>query len=651
MRIRPSPWKLRAHVSVENLPTPDGAERHDVQIHLPGILKVLGEALYSKPEVAVRELIQNAHDSIVRRKHELAEEKYAPRIVVSAFARLGELWIEDNGSGLTRDEIHTFLATVGRGYTAKLREELAAAGAARATELIGQFGLGLLAAFLIAEEIAVDTRSAATGEAFVWRSEGGATYSLEPGDREEAGTSVRLKIKALRREVLDERFLHTIIQTWADFIPVPIYLGSRTEPENAVDAPWHRRGATRQDYQDFLTRRYAKVNFLEILPLDDMTVQGEDGSEYPVRGVLAIPDTSSVSVREFGEVTVYVRRMMVEERCKDLLPPWARFVVGVVESAAFQPTASRESVGRDESFDRISEQLGQRVLEALNTLAGEDPERFRELVGVHNDLIKSWAIECPEIMPHVENLVLFQTSSGPATLPEIRVTLEKLRRSGALKPIDGRLPIYYVGDRMRSVQARLVLEGRGVPVIDAAHGWEKLFLESYADRHDEIVTLVQVRAGDHTVFQEPPEGTGYYTALVEACADAGIRAEASVYEPKEIPALLVFNESEEEVLDARRMVDRLDVFGRMRRVVEAVANSWSGEGERPGTLMLNTAHPLVQDLASLEANDVAAGLIVRLLYDHAALLEQRSIGREGMLQLFEEAANTLRFFLDDADKA
>src|SRR5450631_618640 len=128
---------------------PEELEILPVEIHLPGLLKVLGEHLYSGPRVAIRELIQNAHDSCVRRRQEdpASAEEYEPHIHVSIDTETHQLIIEDNGSGLTHDEITVFLATVGRGYTRELRERLGNAQREEALDLIGMFGLGLLSAF------------------------------------------------------------------------------------------------------------------------------------------------------------------------------------------------------------------------------------------------------------------------------------------------------------------------------------------------------------------------------------------------------------------------------------------------------------------------------------------------------------------------
>src|SRR5690348_14309543 len=128
-------------------------EIHPISLHVPGILRLLSEHLYSDPKVALREMIQNAHDSCQRRMVEEPDANYRPRIDVRLDQENRAFIIEDNGSGLTRDEIHNYLATVGHGYTAELRERLQFGGRKEALELIGQFGLGLLSAFIVADQI------------------------------------------------------------------------------------------------------------------------------------------------------------------------------------------------------------------------------------------------------------------------------------------------------------------------------------------------------------------------------------------------------------------------------------------------------------------------------------------------------------------
>ena len=384
---------------------------------------------------------------------------------------------------------------------------------------------------------------------------------------------------------------------------------------------------------------------MAIIPLADVQVtQQREPVTIPLGGVLCIPDKSSLSTGEYGDVCVYVRRMMVEENCQDLLPPWARFVTGVVDSPALSPTASRESVRRDAIFHSLREAIGSRILDHLETLALTDPECFRTIVGAHNELIKAWALNCPAIFPQVAELVVFATGHGPLTLKEIHARVQQAYEAGRLKIGWKARPLYYTEDRAGSAQARLLLESRGVPVIDAAHGWELLFLERYAElQHD--VDLVRVQAGEQSVFLDPPRPAAHYRALLEACELQGIRALAAQFEPKQLPALLVLDEDEHQVMTARRLAERVDIIGQLREVVEDIAGSLDDEFTRRGVLYLNAAHPLIERLTERAADDEGLNVTVSLLYSHAALLEQRSMTRESALRLFTESADAMRHFL------
>src|SRR3954454_4022992 len=197
------------------------SERQRFNLHLPGLLKVLAEHLYSSKKVGVRELIQNSHDSCVRRRLEGDEPDYEPRIDLSIDPDKRTLTVSDNGYGLTADEITNYLATIGRGYTRELRERLSLCSATEATELIGQFGLGFLSAFLLASEVTLLTRSAQGGPALRWFSTGDEHYDIRPGDRDAIGTTVELKVKPAASFILSDQALADTVRTYADFLPIP----------------------------------------------------------------------------------------------------------------------------------------------------------------------------------------------------------------------------------------------------------------------------------------------------------------------------------------------------------------------------------------------------------------------------------------------
>ncbi|MDE3231420.1 MAG: ATP-binding protein, partial [Chloroflexota bacterium] len=451
----------------------DDSEILPVEIHLPGLLKLLGESLYSTPRVALRELVQNAHDSCVRRREEdpQAASDYAPAIHIWADREARQLFIEDNGSGLTREEITVFLATVGRGYTSELRSRLGAGGRDEALELIGFFGLGLLSAFMIAQRVQITTCSyQAPDEAWLWVSEGGQSYALRRATRASVGTTVQLDVRDDALFLLDTGALADTLRTYAELLPVPITIGKGGEVINAQPAPWMLEEGDQNDHTRAVryaawVRERLDPNALAILPLDD--AHTADGATIPLRGALYVPERSIISIREYGDVAVYVRRMLITERERDLLPDWARFVTGVIECPLLNPTASRETLRHDEIFDAVRESVATQLLAFFERLATDAPLDWEAVVRAHNDLIKGWAVRSYDLFTRVADLVTFRTSRGELTIPDY------------LRENPGR--IFYYEEEDGLVQALTLFEARRLAVIDARWFADVAFLKRYGE--------------------------------------------------------------------------------------------------------------------------------------------------------------------------
>jgi molecular chaperone HtpG len=224
------------------------------QLHLPGLLKVLAEHLYSTQRVGVRELVQNAHDSCVRRTVEQADARYQPRIDLFIQPDAHVLQVADNGSGLTEEEIHSYLTVIGRGYTSELRERLAADDIETSRELIGQFGIGFLSAYLLASEVTVETRSV-KGPALRWFSAGDEHFELTNGNRPGPGTTVELRLKPSAFFLLREQVLLDTVREYADFLPTPIYVNGSTDRANLGRPPWEGPDAE-SACRDYVRRRF-----------------------------------------------------------------------------------------------------------------------------------------------------------------------------------------------------------------------------------------------------------------------------------------------------------------------------------------------------------------------------------------------------------
>ncbi len=601
------------------------SERQRFNLHLPGLLKVLAEHLYSSKKVGVRELIQNAHDSCIRRKIEANEPHYRPRIDVGLDLARRVVTIRDNGHGLTEDEVGTYLATIGRGYTRELRERLALCSPDEAAELIGQFGLGFLSAFLLASEVTLVTRSLSGGPALRWHSSGDEHYDLGPGERGEVGTTVELKIKPAASFVLNEQVLAETVRTYADFLPVPIHVCEDDSPINLMAPPWEDDDPTRA-IPEYVARAFQGARPLCVLPLHDARVNlGHDTITVPLAGFLFVPPGSVASVREFGDLTVFIRRMFICERERDLLPPWARFVRGVIECPALQPTASREGIHQDENFESVRQALEEQLGAGLRRLAQDEPAVWKKVVRGHSDVLIGWAVSDSEFFERVEDIVTFRTTRGPLSLADY------LEQSGGT--------LYYVTRELGSLQERLLAEGRDVPAIDASWFSVTPFLEKYAQRHPEV-RLVQLDGESQQLLR--PVAEGPFAALLEHYRLAGVRARVASFKPAEAPALMLYPQGAELAREAESSLQAGDLPGPLAGLVHSyVESKFADSDELRGTLFLNASCPLMRRLAEQPPAKEVLEAVLAVVHQVARLFAGRMLSAADAVGAFGEVVRSL----------
>jgi molecular chaperone HtpG len=600
-------------------------DKQRFNLHLPGLLKVLAEHLYSTKKVAVRELLQNAHDSCVRRKIEEQDDAYRPRIDLAIDAARRTLVLRDNGCGLTEDEITGYLATIGRGYTRELRERLSLYSPEQAAELIGQFGLGFLSAFLLAAEVTVTTRSFQGGPTLRWRSAGDEYYDLAETDPDEVGTTVALRVKPAAAFILQERSLLETVRTYADFLPTPIYLGDDPEPVNLMSPPWEAvdpKAAARE----YIGRSSHGAEPLFVLPLHDAKVRlDHDTLTVPLQGFLWVPPGSVASVREYGDLTVYIRRMFICDRERDLLPPWARFVRGVIDCPVLQPTASREGIHQDENFESVRQALEEQLGDGLRTLARDEPETWKRLVRGHSDVIVSWAVKDNEFFERVEDLVHFRTSRGLLSLPEY------LDQSGG--------SLYYITRELGSLQEQVLAEGRDVPAIEACWFAVTPFLEKYVSRHPEV-GLVQLDGAAEKLVRPVPENP--FAALLDYYRDQGVRARVGSFRPAEMPAVLLYPEGAEVAREAGEALEAGELPGPLGGLIgEYVEQRFAGDRELQGTLWLNAACPLVRRLAEAPPAPPSLAAVLEVTHQLARLFCGRMLSPAEATVAFKELTRAL----------
>lgn len=599
-------------------------------LHLPGLLKILAEHLYSTRIVGVRELIQNAHDSCTRRAVEDTGVKgYKPRIDFTIDRPNGTLIIRDNGSGLTDDEIRSYLATIGRSYTSELSEKLSVLSAAEAASLIGQFGMGFLSAFMLASEVTVTTQSYQTpGQAWRWFSSGDEFYDLQPAASGEIGTTITLKLKPAASFLLQKQVLIDAIIKYADFLSIPIYLDAEPAPINIRQPPWQARNPQEMTAQ-YISQVFNQASPLLILFLHDHSLDvGGDELKIPLGGFLFVPPFSTASVREFGDVSVYIKSMFICEDERGLLPPWGRFVRGVVESAALAPTASREGLHQDDMYDMVRQAIEEQLVAGLKQVAQSDPERWRSIVRGHADVITGWAVMDNRFFDEVADILSLRTSRGAMTIREyLELTGSKL---------------YYVSRELGSLQEQMLGEGFDVPVIDGSWFAVKPFLEKYAARHQDI-SLVQMD-GEARLLIRPVQNDAYQHVLAYY-RQQGITARMSTFKPASVPGLILYPQDADLIMQARNALDGGDIPNPIAKLisdyVDQASARLSDDDDIKGVLYLNVACSLIARLADRPAEHPGFAPALTLVYQIGRLFGGRMLTPMDAAQAFQAITDAL----------
>jgi molecular chaperone HtpG len=381
------------------------AERHEFQAEVKQLLDLMVHSLYSNQDVFLRELVSNASDALDKLRFErLTRPDLAPagesciRIEVDHKKRL--LSVLDNGIGMTKEEVIRNIGTIAKSGT---KEFLAAVQAAQRSEvppeLIGQFGVGFYSSFIVADRVTLLTRRAGETGATLWESAGDGTYTISAAERDTCGTTVTLHLKQVDaeqglRDFVSEEVLEDIVKRYSDFVAYPIRMKAWRKKEqgssevqaledrtlNSMKAIWDRpKGEVSEgEYRDFY--RHVAHDWTD--PLRTIPVKMEGTLE--AYALLFLPSRAPLDLYNpemKRGVLLYVKRVFVMDECKELLPPYLRFVRGVVDAHDLPLNVSREMLQKDRQIHVIRKQLVKKVLSTLEEMKVDNA----------NDYVKFWA--------------------------------------------------------------------------------------------------------------------------------------------------------------------------------------------------------------------------------------------------------------------
>ena len=596
-----------------------GAEVHQ-------LLKLMINALYSNREIALRELVSNASDALDKLRFEaLTDESLAalaadPAIHVRFDAERGRLSIEDNGIGMSREDVIENLGTIARSGTARFLEQLSGDRKADA-RLIGQFGVGFYSAFIVADRVTVETRraGAAADEAVRWRSDGKGEYTLETIERDRPGTTVELEIGQDHRDLLDADRLRGIIKHYSNHVAFPIHLeGTMTDDEAAASAPVNEAQALwtrpRQELDDEEYREFYEGLTGDTEPPATWAHHHVEGSQrYSL--LLYVPGQAPYDLAwnrdDRRGVRLYIQRVFIMDAAEQLVPRYLRFLRGVVDSADLPLNVSRELLQDSPLLSRIRATVVKRSLAMIEKLAEAGGEPWAAFQRDFGAILKEGLIEDPENRERIARLVRFSSTRDEG--PHAVGLADVLERAGNGDDENDRTIWYLTAESAAQARTSPQLEAfraRDIEVVlmtDPIDAWVVGHLHEF-----EGVPLRPVSEGPPSDGAGQEQGTETDGSQEREDPRAAIVAEALGDRVGEVVISQRLTES------ASCVVDPAGLDPRMRRMLEQAGQPLPPIRPR---LELNPSHPLVDLLGRLPEGDGRAAEIAELLFDEALLLD------------------------------
>jgi molecular chaperone HtpG len=610
-------------------------ETFQFQAEARQVLELMIHSLYTNKEIFLRELISNASDALDRLRFEALSnpELMGPddrlEILIETDPKARTLTIHDNGVGMSRDEVIANIGTIAKSGTRELLKNLKEQKSSDIlTSLIGQFGVGFYSAFMVADRVTLLTRRAGDEHATQWESTGDGTYSITDSRKFSRGTSITLHLKTFEDEDHVEDFTQKhvitgIVKRYSDFVTYPIRIKDQDgkeddKPLNSMKPIWTRPRSevSEEEYKEF----YKHISHDWNEPLKVWSFRAEGRSEY--QALLYVPSEAPFDLYyqsgKFG-LHLYVRRVLIMEHCQDLLPPYLRFVRGVVDSADLPLNVSRQRLQEDRHIAQIKKWLTRKVLDSLEEMSRNEAELYGKFWKNFGRALKEGVTFDFDNKDKLVPLFMFESSNDP----EKQTTLKEY--VARMKP-DQKSIYYMTGPSRPAIEHSPHLEAF------RARGYEVLF---FVDPVDEMVVqwvwefeekkLKSVGKGitdlddDRDLSQKVTELSKLMDAL-QSKLDENVRQVRLSGRLTSSPACLVVADEE------------------MSPNLEKLLNQAKGESGRQKRIMeINPDHELVAKMrARLEANpdDPILDDFANILYGYALLAEGSEVSQP---QKFNEA--------------
>jgi molecular chaperone HtpG len=604
-------------------------ERLSFQAEVSRLLDMVAHSLYSDKEVFLRELISNASDACDKLRYAAqtdaalmeGDPDFKIRLVIDKDA--GTLTVTDNGIGMNRQDLVDNLGTIARSGTSAFVKNLSG-DAKKDVSLIGQFGVGFYSAFMIADKVDVYSSRAGEKHGWLWSSDGKGSFTVaESADAPARGTRIVLHVKVDEKDFLDEHRLRSVVKKYSDHIAVPILLGEEADSVNAASALWTRSKSeiSEEQYKEF----YHHVGHSFDDPWLTLHWRAEGVIEYT--GLLFVPQQRPFDLfdpRRAHHVKLYVRRVFITDEAEGLVPPYLRFLRGVVDSEDLPLNVSREMLQHNPVLAKLKAGIVKRVLGDLNKKAA-DPEQaadYARFWDAFGPVLKEGLYEDFTHRDDLLKLLRFRTTASNGELVSLETYIGRMK--------EGQDTIYYItGEDAAALAKSPQIEGF------RAKGVEVMLL---TDPVDEF-WLGSVREAQGKAFKSVTRG-GADLSKIKGTDGEEKKDEAEKPAEGDLSSLiallkLTLGDAVKDVRRSERLTDSAvclvaddgDMDIHLQRLLKQ-HGQLGADASAKRVLELNPSHPLIRRLAEKAGQEGAADALedaAYLLMDQARIVEGETL--------------------------
>lgn len=598
----------------------------NIKISSENMMPIIKKWLYSEKDIFLREIVANASDAITKLKKlcdlgEAQADDY--KITVTTDEKAGTLTVEDNGIGMTAEEVETYITQIAFSGAADFVDKYEKAGG---DGIIGHFGLGFYSAYMVSESIEIFTKSYRDGATGVhWESDGNSTYSIGDCDKETRGTKIVMHIAAEEKEFLKEHTIRTLLNKYCAFMPYEIFLnpkeGEENKPVNTTVPLYLKdpKSCTEEEYKNFYRDTFADFNE----PLFWIHLN----MEYPFRlkGILYFPKVRKQVELERGQVKLYCNQVYIADNIKEVIPEFLMLLNGVIDCPDIPLNVSRSFLQNDSQVQKIAKHITKKVADKLTALFKNDREKYEACWKDISTFVKFGCIKDDDFYQKVKEILIFKNLEGKFVTAES--TFGEAISDDDAKAGKEPKAVYYVSDEDKQAAYVKMFRDSGLDAIVCDNYIDPHFISYLEYKNPTRVRFLRIDADvAGALKEENGEDQELEKLFTEILKEKKVTVKTEKLKNASVPAIV-------NVPEFMRRMSEMNRFYQM------------GESPADITLVLNTANPAVQAVASAKEDERA--IAVKQIY-YLALMGYRPLTAEESAEFSEDTAKILEKFLKNS---